>query len=40
VELDGVLVCDFDAEGRCTRHREWYDRRETPPSEPPAGPRR
>lgn len=28
-ELDGILVCDFDAEGRCTLHREWYDRRET-----------
>ena len=28
VELDGVLVCDFDADGRCTLHREWYDRRE------------
>jgi ketosteroid isomerase-like protein len=29
-EIDGILVCDFDAEGRCTAHREWYDRRETP----------
>jgi ketosteroid isomerase-like protein len=29
VELDGILVCDFDADGRCTLHREWYDRRET-----------
>jgi hypothetical protein len=29
-ELDGILVCDFDADGRCTLHREWYDRRETP----------
>ena len=28
-ELDGILVCDFDAGGRCTLHREWYDRRET-----------
>jgi len=27
-ELDGILVCDFDADGRCTLHREWYDRRE------------
>ena len=31
-ELDGVLVCSFDAEGRCTLHREWYDRREAPAS--------
>ena len=30
VELDGILVCTFDADGRCTLHREWYDRRETP----------
>lgn len=28
VELDGILVCDFDAEGRCTLHREWYEHRE------------
>jgi ketosteroid isomerase-like protein len=28
-ELDGILVCDFAADGRCVRHREWYDRRET-----------
>jgi hypothetical protein len=27
-ELDGILVCDFDADGACTLHREWYDRRE------------
>jgi hypothetical protein len=24
VEMDGILVLDFDAEGRCTLHREWY----------------
>jgi SnoaL-like domain len=30
VETDGILVCTFDAEGRCTLHREWYDRREPP----------
>jgi len=30
VELDGILVCDFDAAGRCVLHREWYDRLETP----------
>ena len=29
-ELDGILVLDFDAEGRCVLHREWYDRRRTP----------
>jgi hypothetical protein len=29
VELDGILVCDFDADGVCARHCEWYDRRET-----------
>jgi hypothetical protein len=28
VELDGILVCTFDGEGRCTLHREWYERRE------------
>jgi hypothetical protein len=27
-ELDGILVCTFDDRGRCTLHREWYDRRE------------
>lgn len=27
VELDGVLVLDFDGQGRCTRHREWYAQR-------------
>ena len=26
-ELDGILVCDFDASGRCTRHLEWSERR-------------
>jgi ketosteroid isomerase-like protein len=30
VEVDGILVCDFDETGRCGLHREWYDRRETP----------
>jgi hypothetical protein len=29
-ELDGILVLDFDEEGRCAEHREWYLRRETP----------
>jgi hypothetical protein len=22
--MDGILVLDFDAEGLCTLHREWY----------------
>ncbi|HEY8115641.1 MAG TPA: nuclear transport factor 2 family protein, partial [Actinomycetota bacterium] len=26
VDVDGILVCDFDAAGRCVLHREWYDR--------------
>jgi ketosteroid isomerase-like protein len=30
VELDGILVCSFDDDDRCTLHREWYERRETP----------
>jgi nuclear transport factor 2 (NTF2) superfamily protein len=30
VELDGILVCDFDETGRCVLHREWYERLETP----------
>ena len=30
VTLDGVLVCDFDGAGRCTLHREWFERREDP----------
>jgi hypothetical protein len=29
-EVDGIVVCDFDDAGRCTLHREWFDRRETP----------
>jgi ketosteroid isomerase-like protein len=29
-ELDGILVLDFDAEGRCVLHREWYEERRTP----------
>ncbi len=29
VELDGVLVLDFDERGRCVRHREWYAERRT-----------
>ena len=28
VMLDGILVCDFDEDGRCTLHREWFERRE------------
>jgi hypothetical protein len=30
VELDGILVCDFDDESRCVLHREWYDQRQRP----------
>jgi ketosteroid isomerase-like protein len=26
-EIDGILICSFDADGRCTAHREWFDRR-------------
>jgi ketosteroid isomerase-like protein len=29
VELDGILILDFDADGRCILHREWYDLRRT-----------
>ena len=32
VEIDGILVCTFDEAGRCTLHREWYDRRSTSPA--------
>jgi SnoaL-like protein len=30
IDLDGILVLDFDERGRCTLHREWYERRENP----------
>ena len=30
VMLDGIVVCDFDEGGRCTLHREWYERHEEP----------
>ena len=30
VTLDGILVCDFDGQGRCTLHREWFGRHEGP----------
>jgi SnoaL-like protein len=30
VTLDGVLVLTFDDEGRCTEHREWFNRHEEP----------
>lgn len=29
VEIDGILVVDLDADGRCILHREWYDLRRT-----------
>jgi hypothetical protein len=35
VELDGILVCSFGDDGRCTLHREWYERRETPAASGP-----
>ena len=28
VELDGILLCEFDGTGRCTIFREWWHRRE------------
>jgi len=31
VQMDGILVCDFDEQGRCTYHREWYHLREPGP---------
>jgi ketosteroid isomerase-like protein len=33
-EIDGILVCTFDGTGRCTRHEEWFDRRETASAPP------
>ena len=30
VEIDGILVLDFDEQGRCSVHREWYESLETP----------
>lgn len=32
VEIDGILLCTFDAQGRCTLHREWFESREVPPA--------
>jgi len=29
-EIDGILVLDFDEQGRCISHREWYERRDVP----------
>jgi hypothetical protein len=29
VKLDGVLIAQFDGEGRCTEFREWWHRDET-----------
>jgi hypothetical protein len=31
VEMDGILACDFDGQGRCRYHREWYHLREPGP---------
>jgi hypothetical protein len=33
VEMDGVLVIEFDASMRCVEHREWYHQRERSNSE-------
>jgi ketosteroid isomerase-like protein len=30
MEMDGVLVLEFDDDGRCVEHREWFFRREAP----------
>ena len=30
ITMDGILVLTFDADGRCTEHREWYAVQETP----------
>jgi hypothetical protein len=27
-EIDGILVINFAADGRCREHREWYSHRE------------
>jgi ketosteroid isomerase-like protein len=37
VELDGIFVLDFDDEGRCSEHREWYVTRTTPTNETSLG---
>ncbi len=29
VELDGILIADFDEAGQCTVFREWWHRQET-----------
>ncbi len=34
VEMDGVIDCAFDDDGRCREHREWYFKRELPLSSP------
>jgi SnoaL-like domain len=30
LEVDGILVIRFDAQGQCTEHREWFVIREIP----------
>jgi ketosteroid isomerase-like protein len=30
LEMDGILVVRFGADGRCVEHREWYATRELP----------
>ena len=35
LELDGILVLRFDANGRCVEHLEWFDRRHLEDGSPP-----
>ena len=30
LELDGVLIAEFNQAGECVHHREWYQQRESP----------
>jgi ketosteroid isomerase-like protein len=34
LELDGILVLRFDADGRCVEHLEWFDRRQLDDASP------
>lgn len=33
IELNGIMCVTLDDDGRCTAFREWWDRRELPPSD-------
>jgi hypothetical protein len=33
VELDGILIAEFDDSGTCTDFKEWWHRRETRPDD-------